>query len=948
MKCFHKCNPQLLRAGQHDFITQVELGVRFGKTVVVTDALDIDPAFAPLLRQEFSHQGPRRVVQLGEKTVDVNEDFRIFFCTKDDQIRLPSFAKSALAVANFSTTRSGLASQLLSLAIETEQPELEVRSSQLTSQAETMKVQLDELEQILLNELVNAEGSILENTQLLDSLNKSKENAETIAKSLAESELLHKQLDEQRAAYMPFAEKCAQLYFAISDLHRHNHMYNFNVSMILKLFRKTFSGSQSESNITARLEAYYRTLQRRVYEYVSRALFKDDRLMFAISFIRHTSPGAFDKNEWELFSGLLVGESREDYAIKSISWIDDDRRADVSRLQTFLPTLFHTLSLDDKGTWNAFAKSPTCESEFPSSIDARLTPFQRVLVVQALRPDRLHSAMTKFACSMLSMESLSPSALDLQLIHKDESSPTEPILLATAAGADPTQELTELAAKTIGLGRFRHMAMGHSQQQAAVDALRKSIEQGDWLYLSNLHLVLGFVPTLQKEFSARKPHDDFRLWLTAEADDRFPAVFLQEALKLSFESPPGIRNNLERTYAQWTQSSDRQQVAQHNTSRMQALLVLAWLHAILQERRTFIPQAWLKFYEFGQSDLRAGKHVIDVQYAKGSQADWETVRGLMENAIYGGRIENSLDIGVLQAYLETFFSSRLITGTDAGARLAPGVDLPALSALDEYPKWLHSRIPVEDNPTFFGLPRNIVFSWEISKSAESIAKLRHLQTQATAKSGFSRDAWNTMLSPILNLWKRLNQHSNMHAMDEPAPTPSDDPIAEVLSLEFVHAVRLMRHVHGSLTLISKAIKGTLVPDVKTVQLAQSLIAHKTPDAWDSLWSGPENPIAYLEALVYKAKSTKELAEQSTSGDLLSRPVNFAQLFRPSTLLNAFRQLSARRKQASMDTLKLVTECKSQTCIFKEPSSMGASYERWLPIRRPLRPFPCSPSHGCQW
>lgn len=77
-----------------------------------------------------------------------------------------------------------------------------------------------------------------------------------------------------------------------------------------------------------------------------------------------------------------------------------------------------------------------------------------------------------------------------------------------------------------------------------------------------------------------------------------------------------------------------------------------------------------------------------------------------------------------------------------------------------------------------------------------------------------------------------------------------------------------------------------------------------------MWSGPENPLAYLEALVYKAKSTKELAEQSSSGDLLSRPVNFAQLFRPSTLLNAFRQLSARRKQASMDTLRLVTAWQS--------------------------------------
>jgi dynein heavy chain 2, cytosolic len=31
--------------------------------------------------------------------------------------------------------------------------------------------------------------------------------------------------------------------------------------------------------------------------------------------------------------------------------------------------------------------------------------------------------------------------------------------------------------------------------------------------------------------------------------------------------------------------------------------------------------------------------------------DWETIHGLMEDAIYGGRIDNAFDIRVLRAYL---------------------------------------------------------------------------------------------------------------------------------------------------------------------------------------------------------------------------------------------------------------------------------------------------------
>lgn len=44
---------------------------------------------------------------------------------------------------------------------------------------------------------------------------------------------------------------------------------------------------------------------------------------------------------------------------------------------------------------------------------------------------------------------------------------------------------------------------------------------------------------------------------------------------------------------------------------MQALFALAFFHAVVQERRTYIAQGWSKFYEFNESDLRAGADVLD-------------------------------------------------------------------------------------------------------------------------------------------------------------------------------------------------------------------------------------------------------------------------------------------------------------------------------------------------
>jgi hypothetical protein len=44
------------------------------------------------------------------------------------------------------------------------------------------------------------------------------------------------------------------------------------------------------------------------------------------------------------------------------------------------------------------------------------------------------------------------------------------------------------------------------------------------------------------------------------------------------------------------------------------LFVLAWFHAIVLERRTYIPQGWTKIYEFLPADMRSGADIIDLMF----------------------------------------------------------------------------------------------------------------------------------------------------------------------------------------------------------------------------------------------------------------------------------------------------------------------------------------------
>ena len=207
------------------FGNALELAVRFGKTLVVTDVDTIPPLLYPLLRLDLIRSGPRFAVQLGDKTVDYNEAFKLYLVTRNPEIAIPPDAATLVSIANFTITRSGLESQLLGLTIGKEQPELESQKSQLLKQEEGLRVELAELERSLLQSLATSSGNLLENKELLDSLNETKSKSATISTSLEEGHKLQITLDQQRNAYSPIAQRGSTMYFLVRELSAINHMY---------------------------------------------------------------------------------------------------------------------------------------------------------------------------------------------------------------------------------------------------------------------------------------------------------------------------------------------------------------------------------------------------------------------------------------------------------------------------------------------------------------------------------------------------------------------------------------------------------------------------------------------------------------------------------------------------------------------------------------------------
>ena len=205
--------------------------------------------------------------------------------------------------------------------------------------------------------------------------------------------------------YRGIAKVGSRLFFTLLDLRRINPMYRYSLPMFLALFKKALAAKELEhAQEEERTKALGPLLTRLVFGSVSRSLFKRDRLTYAVHLVHLLHPHLFGEHEWELLSGTLLVDGGGAGVASLPPWASPDRAPAFASLAAALPATAQALDLQN-GQWAQWAASDKCEAEFPPSLPPSVTPFQRVLAVQALRPDRLYSALLHFASTSMGISS---------------------------------------------------------------------------------------------------------------------------------------------------------------------------------------------------------------------------------------------------------------------------------------------------------------------------------------------------------------------------------------------------------------------------------------------------------------------------------------------------------------------------------------------------------------
>ncbi|GFR44385.1 hypothetical protein Agub_g5605 [Astrephomene gubernaculifera] len=835
-----------------NFLRTLENSIRIGNPVLIEDVGEtLDPALEPVLQKAVFKQGGRMLIRLGDSDVDYDPNFRFYVTTK---LANPHYLPEVcikVTIINFTVTMKGLEDQLLGEVVRKERPDLEEAKDRLVLSISADKKQLGELEDKILKLLKESSGNILDDEQLINTLNHSKTTSSVISNRVQEAEVTERSINEAREHYRPAATRGSILYFVVADLSLISPMYQFSLSYFAKMFSYCIDKSEKADDVPARLVLLSEFVTRFIYNNVSRGLFEEHKLLYSFllctSILRHESAGPeITQPEWNFFvRGVGSTTSAPSRANPYPNWMTAAAWASVLHLETVLSDTFLGLveSVIAFGRdWQAWFESDEPHLiPLPAGWEERLTksrPFCKLLLVKAFREEKLTFACAQYVAGKLGTEFTEPPPWSLDDVFPDTSCRT-PIIFILSTGADPTAMLQRFAEKCgYATGERLHMiSLGQGQGPIAEMLISQAVKSGDWVCLQNCHLASSWMLRLEEKVEeiskeSSQVHPEFRLWLTSMPSKVFPVLVLQNGIKLTNEPPKGVKANVNRTYNDLTPEVLAACPAKPGPFK-KLLFALSFFHAVVQERRKFGPLGWNIRYEFNNSDLECSAMTLRMFLSEQEEIPWPALEYVVGQINYGGRVTDDLDRRCLMSILRRYITPRVLeegyTFTPSGLYYSPDSE----GSLEDYRDYIRG-LPATEAPEVFGMHANANISFQLQETRKLVEAVLSIQPRLSGgSSGKSSDEVVSELAAQLQegLPAQLSREEAALGLFDRTETGQLNSLSVVLGQEMDRFNRLAAAVATSLAELQKAIKGLVVMSGELEGVYNSMLNNQVPEAW---------------------------------------------------------------------------------------------------------------------
>lgn len=894
----------------------LEMAIRKGLPVLLEELGEsIDPSLQPVLAKSLHIQGGRVMLRFGDVDIDYDQNFKLYMTTKlTNPHYLPEICIQVTLV-NFLVSISGLEDQLLTDVVRIELPDMEIQRNDLIVNINTDKQQLLILEDKILKLLFASKGNILDDEELVETLNESKETSIVVGARLIDAEKTEEMITLEREKYRPLAAKGAVLFFVVSSLAEIDPMYQFSLRYFTNVFCSVLDDEQDKMDFEKRLHFLMIEETRAIFSNIGRGLFERHKLIF--SFLIAT---AVEKHEGRLTEAeidfLLRGPVgfRAEIKVKPETLLRFSEKQWISCLhleyefeafQGLTSHLGERISIT-LGDFHQDFELVKDVKESTKDWNQLLSPFMKLMTVSVFEPKLLVTAVSSYIRLILGKEFTESKGTSLASVFKDTTE-TTPLIFVLSTGSDPMSALQKFAQDNEFAAKLHSISLGQGQGPVAENLMSKGRTLGHWTFLQNCHLATSWMPQMEvivrdMAMGEIKIHPDFRLFLSSMPSTNFPISVLQNSVKLTNEPPKGLRANLLRSLSDLEEDHFEVHIQDEKWRKM--VFGICMFHGIILERRKFGSLGFNILYEFSESDRECALRTFDmfVDREKRREIPWQALEYINGEITYGGRVTDEWDQRCLKTILKSFSSENIL---DAGyAYSESGVyKSPEGKKLENFKDYVE-LLPYDELPEVFGMHHNANIIYQTKETQFFINTLLEGQLKASSgsSSGLSND--DIALEIIMKIKKFLDKIINVDNI-EPSLIEVDAkgrpaPLTTVLLQEVERFNKLLRIVHGSLNDLEKAIKGLVVMSESLEAVFEAFLNNRVPTVW-SAKGGFLSTKTLANWIKDFAIRIEYISSWVTRG--LPRSSWISGLFFPQSFLTGSLQTHARKHSLPIDTLK---------------------------------------------
>lgn len=698
------------------FVKQVENALRFGNSILIEDAEFFDPVISSILKKEFSNAGGRSLLKLNGQEIDCAQNFKLYLHTKNPHITVPSHIAGRTTIVNFTTTKSSLENKVLNLTLLEKEPEVEAKRQNLIKLNGEYKAHLRKLEDDLLVSLSSSVGNILDNDELIATLENLKQESKVILTKIEEAANVMATVEKVSEKYRLLAVHSSSIFSILHSFNFVNNLYQFSLDYFFDIFNYVLA-RKDDTNVGVKF--YIEYLYGEVFKRTSISLKQEDRPVLGLSLLLVYLQSLYGNHTFENAQSLLETVYEKPADIKAIitkclSQFDIPQH----KLDTFRNS-------DNEIAFNELF-------DVPSIVDGNelrdLEPLLQTFVQLQSNPASFISSLNDI-CQPLTGFDIFAENDDVDNVFVEYTTATTPIILSSSEGYDPTFRIKAIAAaKNVNLVS---VAMGSSEAiDIANQEIRKANKEGYWVLIQNAQMAPSWLGYLSKQLSTINASQNFRILLTCSLTSEIPTTLLRSSYVLIFESTPGLKTVLRDSF----NSIPESKLEQLPVERRHLYFLLSWFHSVVQERSRFIPIGWKSSHDFNNTDFELSISIIDRVIDKISPGrvnvspdliPWEELQYMVGKVAYGGKVDNEDDFVELLKLTASIFNSKAFDGNfnliENEAFRDQAICPPESRSIEAYKLWIDA-LPLIQPPNWIGMSDDVESILNIEKSKD-IAKM---------------------------------------------------------------------------------------------------------------------------------------------------------------------------------------------------------------------------------